>query len=91
MKTVTGCIVLQGGKPCTLWNAAARTETKRCGVLVPGAPVAMFAQARDAKRAIARTERVAKQLAGSLVDDWIKLLPLQSGQPYEIQSLAKGA
>jgi len=34
MKTVTGCIVLQGGKPCTLWNAAVRNDTKRGGVLV---------------------------------------------------------
>lgn len=91
MKTVTGCIVLQGGKPCTLWNAAARNDTKRGGVMVPGAPVALFGQPRDAKRAIARTQRVASQLEGTLVDDWVKLLPLKSGQPYEVQNLAKGA
>lgn len=91
MKTVTGYIVLQGGKPCTLWNAAARADTKRGGVLIPGAPVALFTQPRDAKRAIARTERVAKQLSGSLIDDWLKLLPLQSGMPYLIEPLAKGS
>lgn len=92
MKTLTGqCIVLQGGKPCKLWNAASRAETKRGGVLVPGSPVAVFAQARDAKRAISRTQRVAKSLNGSLIDNWVQLLPLSSGQPYEIESLSKGA
>lgn len=91
MKTITGYIVLQGGKPCTLWNAAARNDTKRGGVLIPGAPVALFAQPRDAKRAIARTERVGKKLSGSLIDDWLKLLPLQSGQPYAVESLSKGS
>lgn len=80
METI-GHIVTQGDLPCTLYNAAAN---KRGGVLVPGAPVVMFTKDRDAKRAIARTRRVAESLKGSLVDGWIALLPLQSGKPYEI-------
>ncbi len=91
MKTITGYIVMQGGRPCTLWNAAARAETKRGGVLVPGSPVATFSRSRDAKRAIARTQRAAGQLAGTLIDDWVKLLPLQSGQPYSVEPLTTGS
>ena len=52
-------------------------------------PVAFFGQTRDAKRAIKRTERVATSLAGLLVDDWIKTMPLLSGKPYEVIPVAK--
>lgn len=80
-------IVLQGGLPCGLYNAARQ---KRGGVLVPAGadlPAVKFLKRRDAARAIRRTERVAEQLKGSLVDDWLKLSPLQSGQPYTILPL----
>ncbi len=90
MKTV-GYIVTQGGLPCYLYNAAATVNTKRGGVLIPGSPVAMFAQTRDASRAIRRTQRVSEQLNGSLVSDWLRLSPLKSGQPYKVESLAKQA
>jgi len=43
-----------------------------------------FGTPRDAKRAIARTTRIAAQLKGSLVDDWVRLSPLLSGKPYEL-------
>jgi hypothetical protein len=86
---ITGYIITQGGLPCTLYNAAARHDTKRGGVLVPGTPIAEFTKPRDAKRAIGRTQRVAEQLEGSLVGDWLKLTPLLSGQPYEVVPLAK--
>lgn len=88
MKTL-GYIVTQGGYPCAIYNASARSDTKRGGVLVPGTPVEFFTQARDAKRAIKRTERVAASLEGSLVADWIKTMPLQSGKPYEVVPLTK--
>jgi hypothetical protein len=81
---IIGCIVLQGGQPCTLYNAA---DTRRGGVLLPcadTAPVVFFAVPRDAARAIARTGRVAGLLKGSLVDDWVRLSPLHSGRAYEI-------
>jgi hypothetical protein len=84
---VAGFIVTQGGLPCCIYNAAA---TKRGGVLLPllpGAGVEVFSAPRDAKRAIARTQRVAAQLAGSFVNDWLKLTPLQSGQPYAVLPL----
>ena len=88
MKTI-GYIVTQGGLPCQLYNASATVNTKRGGVLLPGVPVAMFTQPRDASRAIDRTARVAKALSSSLVSDWLKLTPLQSGQPYKVEPLAK--
>jgi hypothetical protein len=81
---IIGHIVLQGGLVCTLYNAAL---TRRGGVLVPrreDEPVVFFATPRDARRAVARTRRVAGLLKGSLVDDWMRLSPLQSGRPYEI-------
>lgn len=90
MKTI-GYIVTQGGLPCCIYNAAGGANTKRGGVLVPGSPVEMFTQTRDANRAIKRTQRVAEQLAGSLVSDWLKLSPLQSGQPYAVEMLARQA
>lgn len=88
MKT-TGYIILQGGRPCGLYNASATSSTKRGGCLIPGKPVEQFTQPRDAQRAIRRTERVAKALSGSLVDEWIKLSPLLSGEAYEIVPLVK--
>lgn len=86
MKTI-GCIVTQGGKPCKIHNSAARAGTKRGGVLVPGSPVEMFTQARDAKRAIARTQRVVDALRGSLLDDWAAVGPLLNGSGYEVLPL----
>ncbi len=53
------------------------------------AGVALFTAPRDAKRAIARTERVAKSLKGSLVDSWVRLAPLTSGQPYKIVTVTR--
>lgn len=81
---MTGFIVTQGGIPCTLYNAA---QNRRGGVLVPGESIVAFAKRRDASRAIKRTKRVANQLQGSLVDDWLKLSPLLTGQPYKIVPL----
>lgn len=90
METI-GHIVCQGGLPCTLYNAAA---SMRGGVLLPvtyedDAPVAQFHTPRDARRAITRTVRVAEQLKGSLVDGWVQLAPLNSGQPYKIVPVAR--
>lgn len=79
-----GHIVTQGGLPCTLYNAAL---TRRGGVLVPvqkDEPVVFFNTPRDARRAIVRTTRVAEQLQGSLVDNWVRLSPLFAGKSYEI-------
>ena len=81
-----GYIVTQGGLPCTLYNAALSCIG---GVLVPGAPVVFFASPRDARRAIERTGCVAAKLKGSIVDDWIKLSPLHSGQPYKIEPVMR--
>ena len=56
--TPIGYIVTQGGFPCTLYNASAKKDTKRGGVLVPqvaGNAVEVFTQSRDALRAIKRT------------------------------------
>jgi hypothetical protein len=89
MKTIVGYFVTQGGLPCSIYNAAATPSTKRGGVLIPGAPVAMFLKTRDANRAVARTQRVAGQLEGSLVSDWLKLSPLCSGQPYVVVPIAR--
>lgn len=88
MKTI-GCIVTQGGKPCKIHNNAAKASTKRGGVLTPGSPVEMFTQARDAKRAIKRTQRVVEALRGSLLDDWAAVGPLLNGEGYEIVPLVK--
>ena len=87
--TPIGFIVTQGGLPCMLYNASARKDTKRGGVLVPGSPVEVFTQNRDASRAVKRTERVAATLHGSLINDWVKLTPLLSGHPYKIVPLVK--
>jgi len=90
--TPIGYIVTQGGFPCTLYNASAKKDTKRGGVLVPqvaGNAVEVFTQTRDAARAIQRTQRVAATLHGPLINDWVKLTPLLSGQPYEILPLVK--
>ena len=79
-----GHIVTQGGLPCTLYNAAL-TPSRR--VLVPAQdaePVVFYATPRDAKRAISRTTRIAAQLKGSLVENWLRLSPLTSGKPYAI-------
>lgn len=81
-----GHIITHGGLPCTLYNAA---RNQRGGVLLPvtgedDAPVVLFTTFRDARRAIKRTERVAQNLRGSLVDGWVQLAPLNSGQPYKI-------
>ena len=79
-----GHIVTQGGLPCTLYNAAL---TRVGGVLVPvqhSEPVVFFNTPRDAKRAISRTTRIAEELKGSLVDDWVRLSPLFADKPYEI-------
>ena len=81
-----GYIVTQGDRPCTLYNAAG---TRRGGVIIPGSPVVFFTTPRDARRAIARTARVADQLKGSLVDDWIRLAPMTSGQPYKIEPVMR--
>ena len=90
METI-GHIITQGGLPCTLYNAA---QNQRGGVLLPvtaedEAGVVLFFTPRDAKRAIARTERVAKSLKGSLVDSWVRLAPLTSGQPYKIAAVTR--
>lgn len=80
-------IVSQGGRVCGLYNAARQ---RRGGVLIPASedlPAVVFAKRRDARRAINRTTRVAEQLQGSLVDDWLKLSPLLTGQPYTILPL----
>ena len=79
-----GCIVTQGGLPCTLRNTAL---TMRGGVLLPrqhGEQVVFFGTRRDARRAIKRTERIIGKLKGTLLDGWERLLPFLSGQPYEI-------
>lgn len=80
-------IVTQGGRACGLYNAA---KQRRGGVLIPASeelPVVGFVKRRDARRAINRTKRIAESLQGSLVDDWIKLSPILSGQPYDILPL----
>jgi hypothetical protein len=79
-----GCIVVQGGLPCTLYNAAC---SLRGGVLLPRRdkePVVFFPSLRDARRAISRTQRISRALEGSLVDDWLRLSPMLSGKSYEI-------
>lgn len=40
-------------------------------------------------RAMKRTMRIAEQLKGSLVDDWLKLAPLSSGQPYKTEPVMR--
>lgn len=83
----TDFLVLQGGLACGLYNAA---HQKRGGVLLPATnkiPPVKFLKRRDAQRAIKRTQRVAERLKGTLVDDWLKFSPLQSGQPYTILPL----
>jgi hypothetical protein len=81
-----GHIVTQGGVPCTLYNASM---SRIGGVLIPGEPVVFFTKSRDARRAIERTRRVGDALKGSMVDDWIRLSPLQSGRPYDIMPVMR--
>jgi hypothetical protein len=81
-----GYIVTQGGKPCTLANV---TGAHKGGVLLPGSPVVQFLKPRDARRAIARTERVAEALRGSLIDTWDRLQSLLGGGAFEIKPLGR--
>lgn len=77
-------IILQGGLICGLYNAE---KSKRGGVLIPvdaTIPAVKFLKRRDARRAVSRTLRVAEMLQGNLVDDWLRLSPLLTGQPYTI-------
>lgn len=66
---VCGAIVTKGGVPCSLLNVSG---LNRGGVLLPGAPVAMFLKPRDARRAVERSKRIAKQVTGSLIETWAR-------------------
>jgi len=79
-----GCIVTQGGRPCTLINL---TGGHKGGILLPGSPVVSFLKHRDARRAIERTERVRDSLQGSLIDTWDRVQALFAGGAFEIKSL----
>lgn len=87
MKTC-GYIVTKGGKSCSLLNVSG---LKRGGVLLPGGPVIMFLKPRDARTAISRTKRVAGQIVGSMLEDWVRdrCSELLDSQPYEIQPLVR--
>jgi hypothetical protein len=86
---VCGAIVTKGGVPCGLLNVSG---LNRGGVLLPGEPVAMFLKPRDARRAVARSKRVAEQIEGSLIETWARERCPQifdRTAAYEILPLAK--
>jgi len=68
MKTC-GYFVLKGGAPCSLLNVSG---LNRGGVLLPGEPVMLFLKPRDARRAVDRSKRIAKQVTGSLIETWAR-------------------
>lgn len=83
---LVGCIVVQGGKPCTLINVSG---SHKGGVLIAGTPVISFLKPRDAQRAVERTERVRDTLRGTLLDQWDRLQPLFHGGAFEIKLLGR--
>lgn len=68
MKTC-GYIITKGGALCSLLNVSG---LNRGGVLLPGEPVAFFAKPRDARRAVERSKRIAKQVTGTLIESWAR-------------------
>lgn len=77
-------IVLKAGRPQSLHNIGLGY---RAGVLMPGDGATVFTKRRNARRAIARSERAAGRLRNSLLCDFPKLAPLLSAAPYTIVPL----
>lgn len=88
MKTC-GYLVTKGGALCTVLNVSGMS---RGGVLLPGKPPVMFLKQRDCRRAVGRSERVAKQITGSLIEPWARERCPQifdESAAYEILPVAK--
>jgi hypothetical protein len=64
-----GYIVTKGCELCSMLNVSGLS---RGGILLPGKPVVFFTKPRDARRAISRSKRIAKQVAGSLIEPWAR-------------------
>lgn len=78
-------IVTQASAPCAL----AVITGKRGTALMPGSPITIFSNRRRARTAVKRTQRIAAALRGSMLDEWDKLRPLFSGEPYKIEPVEK--
>lgn len=61
--------VTKGNVPCTLLNVSGLA---RGGVLMPGLPVMMFTKKRDADRAVERSDRIAENITGTLIEAWAR-------------------